>query len=45
MKFMDGFPTHDEFYKLELIFKLTTDILGSSKIFCLTELYLKDDGS
>lgn len=41
---MDGFPTNDEFYKLELLFKLTTDILSSSKILCLTELCLKDDG-
>lgn len=41
---MDSFPTNDEFYKLELIFKLTTDLLGSSKILCLIELYLKDDG-
>lgn len=44
MKFID-FPTNDEFYELELIVKLTTDLLGSSKILCLIELCLKDDGS
>lgn len=42
---MDSFPTNDELHKLELIFKLTKDILGSSKIVCLLDLYLKDEGS
>lgn len=26
-----------------MVFKLTTDVLGSSKILCLIDLYLKDD--
>lgn len=42
---MDSFPINDEFYKLELIFKLTTDTLGSFKILCLIDLCLKDDRS
>lgn len=42
---MESFPINDEFYELELIFKLTINIPASFKILCLIDLYFKDDRS